>query len=78
MVGGGQYNTIDNNIFVACDISIHVDARGLQWRFWLMARTKLCSDGLNAVNYKEPPYSTRYPELATILENNPDMPWGTS
>ena len=29
---------------------------------------------LEAVNYDQPPYSTRYPSLATILEEDPAQP----
>ena len=31
MIGGGRDNTIENNIFVECTPSVHVDARGLGW-----------------------------------------------
>ena len=29
---------------------------------------------LNAVNFRQPPYSTRYPDLLTIFEKNQPMP----
>lgn len=31
---------------------------------------------LNSVPYKTPPWSERYPKLASILENSPDLPMG--
>lgn len=80
MVGGGRDNVVENNIFVDCPIAVHVDARGIGWARkhidihngdWQMMKK------LQAVNWREPPYSTRYPELARILEDEPYLPKGT-
>ncbi len=77
-IGGGRDNTVENNIFVDCEPSVHIDARGLGW-----AKEHVAKGGgwhiyrkLDDVNHDEPPYSTRYPELATILESDPAVPLG--
>jgi len=70
MIGGGRDNTIENNIFVECAPSVHVDARGLGWAsFWFNGKDNTLIDGLKAMRYKEPPYSTRYPQLVTLYED---------
>lgn len=74
LVGGGRNNTVENNIFADCVPSIHVDARGLGWaKSWFdqtMGYKKLMED----MNYRNPPYSTRYPELLTLLDDQPAIP----
>jgi hypothetical protein len=76
MVGGGRDILIENNLFIDGHPAVHVDARGK--RAWAAA----CFDGpnsvlmtrLRAVRFAEPPYSIRYPHLATILQEAYGMP----
>ena len=79
MVGGGRDNSVLDNCFVECSPSVHVDARGLSW-----AKDHIKKGGdwqmyelLDAVHFDQPPYSLNYPELATILSNDPPFPKGT-
>ena len=80
LLGGGRDNSIDNNLFVDCSPSVHVDARGIGWAKkyiepggeWQMEQK------LTAVNYKNPPYSVKYPRLATIDADNPTYAVGNS
>ena len=79
MIGGGRDNKITNNIFVNCDPSIYVDARGLGWmkeltNSWI--REANDKGTLSGINYNQPPYLTQYPKLATILNNEPAAPNG--
>jgi parallel beta-helix repeat protein len=79
LVGGGRDNIIENNIFVnSGDQSIVVDARGLGW-----AKASCAPGGdwhmyskLKEIHFDQPPYSTHYPALATILKGNPAAPAG--
>lgn len=74
MIGGGRDNTISNNLFIGCNPAIHVDARGTGWaKFWFDGRDSYLMDGLKEVPYNQPPYSTRYPHLANILEDEPAL-----
>jgi hypothetical protein len=67
LIGGGRDNTVENNIFVEGTPAVHVDARGLGWAsFWFNGKDNTLIDGLKAMHYKEPPYSTRYPQLLTL------------
>ncbi len=76
MVGGGRDNSIVNNVFVDCRPAIHVDARGIGWANqyivpgggWHMQKK------LEEVDHDRPPYSTKYPHLAGILDDEPYVP----
>ena len=72
-VGGGRYCTIENNIFVDCTPSVHVDARGLGWAAGGEEElTKLLHD----YPYTGELWSTRYPSLVNILDDEPMVPKG--
>ncbi len=79
-IGGGHDNTIENNIFVDCKPAVHVDARGMGWAHAMPEG--LIKEGrekgtLNGIRFAEPPYSTRYPKLIGILDNDPASPTGS-
>jgi hypothetical protein len=77
MIGGGRDNTIENNIFVDCRPSVHVDARGLGWASYYFDGTQpIMFNALKEYNYRQPPYSTRYPALARLDTENPALPTG--
>ena len=67
LLGGGREIVVENNIFVDCVPAVHVDARGLDpspnWHEMVYVTMK---ERLEAVNYREPPYSERYPELLQL------------
>jgi hypothetical protein len=67
LIGGGRDNTVENNLYVECSPSIHLDARGLSWAGYYFDGTyNVLFEGLNAMHHTVPPYSTRYPELASL------------
>jgi hypothetical protein len=79
-IGGGHDNTIANNIFVDCKPAVHVDARGMGWAHAMPEA--LIKEGrekgtLGGIRFTEPPYSTRYPKLIGILDNDPASPTGS-
>ncbi|MCR4412165.1 MAG: right-handed parallel beta-helix repeat-containing protein [Thermoguttaceae bacterium] len=70
LIGGGRDHRIENNLFVDCPLAISMDHRGYYGSAdLLLARLK-------AVGFDRPPYSTRYPALARILDGNPELPAG--
>lgn len=73
MLGGGRDNTIENNIFVDCNPAIHVDQRGKSWaaKYFLPNSEWRILEHVQEVPYNQPPYSTRYPHLANILNDDP-------
>ncbi len=74
LVGGGRDNTIENNIFVQCVHGVHIDQRGIGWaKYYFDGTTTTLFDRLEAVNGTQPPYTDRYPELATLLDDDPAL-----
>lgn len=73
LIGGGRDNLMTNNMFVKCGQAFSIDARGLGWAKGVgeFARKELIE-----LRYKQPPWSVRYPELLTILEDEPLAPKG--
>ena len=78
LIGGGRDNTVQNNIFVNCTWgAVHVDARGVRVaKNYFDGEHPILWDKLNAVNYTEPPYSVRYPELRKLASDEPKLPKG--
>jgi parallel beta-helix repeat protein len=73
-IGGGRDNVIENNIFLECDKPVHLDNRGLRWDHFRPGGPMY--DLLKKYHHDKPPYSTRYPELARILQESPQAPLG--
>jgi len=74
-IGGGRDCIVRNNLFVDCSPAMHVDARGLRKRKKKdQDKPSTLMERLLAMPYKEPPWSTRYPALVTILDQEPNAP----
>lgn len=79
MIGGGRDNNVLNNIFIDCSPSLHIDARGMGWMHehpegWIKeAKDK---GTILGILYNQPPYSTHYPKLINILNDEPQAPKG--
>jgi len=76
LIGGGRDNVIDNNIIVACEESIRIDNRGLNWMADHVGAGGVMQERLKAVPYRKPPWSRRYPKLVNILQDDPAAPKG--
>ncbi|MGB6648299.1 MAG: right-handed parallel beta-helix repeat-containing protein [Bacteroidota bacterium] len=79
LIGGGRDNIVENNIYVECSPSVHIDARGLGWAGYYFdgSRPELFTK-MDDMRYSEPPYSERYPELLTIYDGEPAVPKNNS
>ncbi len=78
-LGGGRDNAIENNVFVDCPQALHVDARALGWCGpHADGRIKEAREKgtIRGIRFAEPPYSTRYPRLVGLLEEDPKSPVG--
>jgi hypothetical protein len=73
LIGGGRDNLMTNNLFVNCRQALSIDARGLGWAKGVGS---FATKELFDLNYRKPPWSTRYPELLNILEDEPLAPKG--
>ena len=59
MIGGGRDNVVTNNVIVDSSPAVHLDARWDEYPHYYTYQ----KEELEAVNYTEPPYSTKYPRL---------------
>ncbi|MBI5835022.1 MAG: right-handed parallel beta-helix repeat-containing protein [Armatimonadetes bacterium] len=74
-IGGGRDNITENNLFVECNPAVHVDARGLGWA---AGGEALLRQRMTEIPYDKPPWSTRYPQLLTVLTDEPMAPKGNA
>jgi hypothetical protein len=74
LVGGGRDNSLENNVLANCDIAISMDIRGVTGAISIMSQNSTLMKRLSAMPYETPPWSTRYPQLATILQDEPIIP----
>lgn len=72
-IGGGRDTRIENNIFVDCKPSVHVDARGLGWQ---QGGVATLTKRLQEMPYQDEPWRSRYPQLLTLLDDEPGTPKG--
>ncbi len=73
-IGGGRDNLFDNNLFVDCPKALHVDNRAQNWASYVVPTTMM--ERLNAMPYREAPWKDRFPELLTIVDDEPAAPKG--
>ncbi len=75
LIGGGRDNIVENNLYVSCSPSVHLDARGLSWAGYYFDGTyTVLFDGLKEMRHDQPPYSTRYPALASLPGPTQQLP----
>ncbi len=72
-IGGGHDNLVRYNIVIAAERGLHLDARGVARGYDKDANLL---KGLAAVNYRQPPWSERYPALTKLPENHSALPTG--
>ncbi|MFC1717324.1 right-handed parallel beta-helix repeat-containing protein [Candidatus Poribacteria bacterium] len=73
-IGGGRDCSVENNIFVDCKPSLHIDARAMGWASYHVGTTM--TERLLTMPYKEQLWSERYPKLVNILDDEPAAPKG--
>jgi len=73
-IGGGRDNIVENNLFVDCTPSLHIDNRAQGWASYHVGTTM--KQRLDAMPYEQPPWSIQYPELVKIWEDEPAAPKG--
>jgi hypothetical protein len=76
MIGGGRDHVVANNVFIDCAVPVYMDNRGLRWGHFREGGPMY--ELLDKVNHDEPPWSTRYPKLARILDEIPQAPLGNT
>lgn len=75
LLSGGHDNTVENNLYIDCQPAVHYDARGLSWAAYYFDGTYTwLADRYHELNADHPPYSTKYPRLQGILDDEPAVP----
>jgi hypothetical protein len=74
LINGGRRNTIYGNSFVDCDLDIYFIAANIGEKAICTPPHGSMFLKLQKLNYTQPPYSTRYPELLTIAGDHPCLP----
>lgn len=72
-IGGGHDNAVQNNLIIDCERALHFDSRGVARGY--AANPKLVAR-LQSANPQQPPWSTRYPALARLVDGRRDVPTG--
>jgi hypothetical protein len=80
MIGGGRDNPVLNNLIVDCPIGLHIDARGMTWKQWNNPEypSWCLEEKARRLDYTQPPWSTTYPRLAAIMNEQPRQPLGNT
>jgi len=75
-MSGGRSHVIEKNHFIRTATPVHLDNRGTRGKHRLdcMPPNGTFFQELKAFRYKEPPYSTRYPELVNVADDRPCYP----
>jgi hypothetical protein len=74
-IGGGRDNSVRNNAFIDCSHGLYVDARGLDWASDSVSNPD--SDLMTRLrnsSYQSTAYRRAYPNLASILTDDPAVP----
>jgi len=67
MIGGGRDNTVENNIFVECNMPVWMDARGIDPKpVWQNMVNDFMRKRFEERKALDPPYIDRYPQLAQL------------
>ncbi len=69
VIGGGRDNLVADNVFVKCDICIHIDSRGLDWA--APAVNTVMMERLMMMPYRTELWRRSYPPLYEILNEKP-------
>jgi len=76
LIGGGRDNLIDGNVIVDCPESIRFDARGVGSMKFFVVPGGIMQGRLARIPHDKPPWSKLYPQLLTLLADEPGMPKG--
>jgi len=76
LIGGGRDNIVKNNIFIDGQPAVHVDARGIGWAKYYFDKgdENILVKRYKMVDAGNPPYSEKYPQMKTVLDDEPAVP----
>ncbi|MEI8288219.1 MAG: right-handed parallel beta-helix repeat-containing protein [Verrucomicrobiota bacterium] len=72
-ISGGHDNIVQNNLVIDTARGLHIDTRGVSRGY---ATNQNLIRRLLSINPQQPPWSTRYPTLAKLINGRRDVPTG--
>lgn len=76
LIGGGRDNLIEDNVIANCPKSILFDARGVGSMKFFVVPGGILRGRLARIPHDKPPWLERYPQLLTLLDDEPGAPKG--
>ncbi|NGP44903.1 hypothetical protein G4V62_07995 [Bacillaceae bacterium SIJ1] len=74
LIGGGRSNDVQRNVMIEGTQSIYIDNRAMGWA-WETAKPGGLMEGLlKEMPYQQEPWSTQYPNLVNILNDEQEVP----
>lgn len=73
-IGGGRDNLVENNLFINGEPAVEVDARGIGWFAPTVVPGGYMRQKLDEMPWQSLAWTNRYPEIARLLEEAPQMP----
>ena len=76
-IGGGRDNRLENNVIHGALAAIQIDARGTTWaKSHVHGENSRIHQLVGATQVESPVYADKYPELANLLQDQPELPKG--
>ncbi len=76
-IGGGRDNIIENNLILDCLAAVQIDCRGTTWaKDFVKGNRSRFDDYLGQIEEFREIYTQRYPELATLMDDSPELAKG--
>lgn len=74
-IGGGRDHPVRNNVFWNCAEAVFMDDRGVTWKQWNTPKGNWDFENqAERMNYRNPPWSCRFPNLAKTMQDSPREP----
>lgn len=74
LVGGGQFNKIENNIFIDSELAVHLDNRLENWAKKSLLPGSTFELRMKTMNFQKPPFAEKYPQMINYFDNEPAIP----
>ncbi len=76
-IGGGRDNVVENNVFLDCLAAVQIDCRGATWaESYVKGNRSRYNQYLDQIEEYRDIYVARYPELANLREDAPELAKG--
>jgi parallel beta-helix repeat protein len=74
LINGGRDNRIENNVFIDVENAMRGTDLSEAYKGWAFSSWVTLNEGLEAVSFRQPPWSEAYPGLARLPDDDPQFP----